>query len=309
MRNMIVGEKLTRCPDCGNTWLIRDHNAGELVCVRCGLVVTSSLFDYGKEWRAFNSQQYAKRTRVGAPLTLTIHDTGLSTFIDPKRRGFSGRGLNLDQRAQAYRLAKWQRRSKASGSSDRSLMLALTEMTKATYKLHLPRNVLETASYLYRFAVKKNLIRGRSIRSTVAASLYLACRQCNVIRSLDEIASVNQISKKDVGRAYRLLVSRLEAHVPRVVPQRIVSMLVSQLSLRGETESIALRTLEVAAELKLMSGRGPPSMAAAATYIACLLTGERRTQEQIAQVGSISSVTLRNRFKELSRMIQISLNV
>ncbi len=73
--------------------------------------------------------------------------------------------------------------------------------------------------------------------------------------------------------------------------------------------SIALRILEVAAELKLMSGRGPPSMAAAATYIACLLTGERRTQEQIAQVGSISSVTLRNRFKELSRMIQISLNV
>ena len=133
MRNMIVGEKLTRCPDCGNTWLIRDHNAGELVCERCGLVVTSSLFDYGKEWRAFNSQQYAKRTRVGAPLTLTIHDTGLSTFIGAKRRDFSGRGLNLDQRAQAYRLIKWQRRSKTSGSSDRNLRSALTEMTKATY--------------------------------------------------------------------------------------------------------------------------------------------------------------------------------
>jgi transcription initiation factor TFIIB len=139
---MIVGEKLTRCSDCGNTCLIRDHNAGELVCERCGLVVTSSLFDYGKEWRAFNSQQYEKRTRVGAPLTLTIHDTGLSTFISPKNRDFGGHGLNPDQRAQAYRLVKWQRRSKASSSSDRNLMFALTEMTKATDKLQL--NIIQS---------------------------------------------------------------------------------------------------------------------------------------------------------------------
>jgi transcription initiation factor TFIIB len=188
-------------------------------------------------------------------------------------------------------------------------MFALTEMTKAAYKLHLPRNVLETASYLYRLAVGKRLIRGRSIRGTVAASLYMACRQCNVIRSLDEIASVNQISKKDAGRAYRFLMRTLETQVPRVQSQRYISKYVSQLSLTGEAEGIAIQILERAAKLKLLNGRNPASMAAAATYIACRLTGERRTQEQIAQVGNITSVTIRNRYQELSRMIQISLNV
>jgi transcription initiation factor TFIIB len=84
---------------------------------------------------------------------------------------------------------------------------------------------------------------------------------------------------------------------------------VSQLSLTGEVEGIAIQILETAAKLKQLNGWNPASMAAATTYIACWITGERRTQEQIAQVGSITNVTLRNRYQKLSRMIQISLNV
>jgi len=303
---MIVGENLNRCPECGNTWLVRDYKAGELVCEHCGLVVSSTLIDYGREWRAFDHQQHARRTRVGSPLTLTIHDAGLSTIIGQNGRDIYGRGLKPDQRAQAYRLVKWQRRSKASGSTDRNLMLALAELTKATYKLHLPRNVLETASYIYRSAIKKRLIKGRSTREIVTAALYMACRQCNVIRSLEEVASVTKISKKDTGRAYRLLVRKLGTQVPRIGPQKYVSMYVSKLSLSGEVESTALRILELATELKLTNGRNPAGMAAAATYMAGLLTCEKRTQEEFAKAGKVTEVTIRNRYKELSRMIEFN---
>jgi len=306
---MIVGKKDPECPECENPEPIMDHAAGELVCEGCGLVVISTIIDNSREWRAYNFSEYQKRTRVGLPPSLALHDKGLSTVIDLKYRDFSGRRLNPDQRAQAYRLDKWQRRSQASGSSDRNLMFAMGELNKVAYKLQIPRNVLETAAYTYRLAIKKGIRRGRSIRGMVAACIYIACRQCNVIRHLGEVAEATQISKRDAWRTYRFLMANLETQVPRVQSPRYISKYVSQLSLMGEVEVLAIRILETAAKLKLLNGRNPASMAAAATYIACCITGERRTQEQIAQVGGITHVTLRNRYQELSRMIQISLNV
>jgi transcription initiation factor TFIIB len=134
------------CPECGNQDLIQDFEAGELVCERCGYVITNKLLDHGPEWRAFNREELERRARVGSPLTWTIHDKGLSTIIDWHDRDIHGRKLKPMQKARVYRLRKWHRRSKVSGSTDRNLSYALSEMTKISYRLNLPRNVLETAS-------------------------------------------------------------------------------------------------------------------------------------------------------------------
>ncbi len=219
---MIVEEKVSGCPECGGPGPIMDHTAGELVCKGCGLVVTSTIIDNGKEWRAYTPSEYKKRTRVGSPSSIVFPSIGLSTVIDPKYGDFSGRRLNPDQRAQAYRLNKWQRRSQASGSSDRNLTVAMIELTKVTHKLHLPRNVLETAAYIYRLAIKKGLRRGRSIRAMVAACIYIACRQCNVIRHLGEVAEATQVPKMDTLRVYRLLIRNLETPAPRI-QSRVIS--------------------------------------------------------------------------------------
>jgi len=286
-----------------------DAAAGELICEMCGLVLSSSIIDYGQEWRAFELGEYMKRSRVGSRPSLTFHDTGLSTTIDWKGKDIYGRNLRPDQRAQIFRLIKWQNKSKATKTADRSLIYALKEITKAGYKLHLPRNVVETAAYNYRLAVKKRLVKGRSVLGMVAACIYIACRQCNVIRRLDEVAQAAHVSKRNAWRIYHSLIRNLEAPVPRVPPHGYVSRYVNQLSLSGEAENIALRILETAAELKLMDGRSPAGMAAGATYIACLLTSERRTQDQFAQAGWITTVTVRNRYQELRKMMMITLDV
>jgi hypothetical protein len=127
---LIKQEKVMGCPECGNSDLIRDYEAGELVCERCGMVISSTLFDHGPEWRAFDEEQREKRTRVGAPLTWTIHDKGLSTIIDWHDRDVYGRKLKPMQKARVYRLRKWHRRSKVSGATERNLAFALSELTK-----------------------------------------------------------------------------------------------------------------------------------------------------------------------------------
>ena len=180
--------KIQSCPECGSTRLMRDYECAEIVCMDCGFVVAAKIADRGPEWRAFDDEQRSKRTRVGAPLTYTIHDKGLSTTIDWHDRDIYGKSLSPGQKAQVYRLRKWQRRIRVSDATERNLAFALSEITKISNNLNLPKNILETASVIYRKAVKERLIRGRSIQGVTSAAIYLACRQCALPRTLDEIA-------------------------------------------------------------------------------------------------------------------------
>ncbi len=278
---------------------MRDPERAEIVCMECGFVIATKLADRGPEWRAFDHEQRAKRTRVGAPLTYTIHDKGLSTMIDWHDRDIYGKRLSPGQKAQIYRLRKWQRRIRVSNATERNLAFALSEISKITNALNLPKNILETASVIYRKAVKERLIRGRSIQGVTAAAIYVACRQCGLARTLEEVAQASSISKKEVGRSYRFLVKELDYFIPPLRPSQYITKFSNQLTMQGKVEEIAHKILGTARKLRLTSGRGPTGIAAAASYIASVLTGERKTQREIAEIAQVTEVTIRNRYKEL----------
>lgn len=297
------------CPECGGTRFIRDYETAEIVCIGCGYVVADKIEDPGPEWRAFDDEQRDKRTRVGAPFTFTIHDKGLSTMIDWRNKDTYGKTLSSMQRAQIYRLRKWQRRSRVSDATERNLAFALSELSKISSALNLPKNILETASVIYRRAVKKNLIRGRSIQGVTAAGIYMACRQCGVARTLDEVAEASMINRKEVGRAYRFIVKELDVVVPPCGPSSYISRFLSQLGLEGTVETLAIQILNTAKEMGLTNGRGPLGMAAAATYIASSLVNERRTQRRIAEQVNVTEVTIRNRYRELMEHLEIDIKL
>ncbi len=291
--------KVQHCPECGSTRIMRDYECAEIVCMNCGVVVAANLTDRGPEWRAFDDEQRAKRSRVGAPLTFTIHDKGLSTMIDWHDRDTYGKRLSPGQRAQIYRLRKWQRRIRVSDATERNLAFALSEISKIANSLNLPKNILETASVIYRKAVTEHLIRGRSIQGVAVASIYVACRQCGLARTLDEIAQASNVNKKEVGRSYRFLIKELNYFIPPLKPSQYITKFSNQLTMQGKVEEIAHKILATAKELKLTSGRGPTGIAAAASYIASTLIGERKTQREIAEIAQVTEVTIRNRYKEL----------
>jgi transcription initiation factor TFIIB len=301
--------KVQCCPECGGKRLMRDYECAEIVCMDCGFVIAAKIADRGPEWRAFDNEQRAKRTRVGAPLTYTIHDKGLSTIIDWRDRDGHGKNLSYGQKAQMYRLRKWHRRVRVSDATERNLTFALSEMSKIGNNLNLPKNILETASVIYRKAVKERLIRGRSIQGVTAAAIYLACRQCKLARTLEEIAQASNMNRKEVGHQYRFLIRKLDYSVPLVEPSRYIAKFSNQLKMQGKAEEVAHKILAAAKELKLTSGRGPAGMAAAASYIASVLSGERMTQREVAEIAEVTEVTIRNRYKELVErlMFQISL--
>lgn len=287
------------CPDCGSKRLMKDYEAAEIVCTSCGFVVAEKLMDRGPEWRAFDKEQRTKRTRVGAPLTFTIHDKGLSTMIDWHDRDIYGKRLSPGQKAQIYRLRKWQRRIRVSDVVERRLAVALSDLLRIGNRLNLPKNVLETASVVYRRAVKERLVMGRSIQGVSAAAIYIAIRQAKLPRTLEEVAQAANIRKKDAGRDYRFLVKELDYSIPPSEAGQYVTKLSNQLTMQGMTEEIAHKVLSTAKELRLTSGRAPKGMAAAASYIASVLTGEKKTQRELAEIAQVTEVTIRNRYKEL----------
>ena len=295
-----------RCPECGSSRIMKDHESGEIVCMSCGYVVIIKLTEQGPEWRAFDAEQLKKRARAGAPTTFTIHDKGLSTTIDWHDRDIHGQRFPQGQKAQIYRLRKWQRRIRVSDATERNLAFALSEISKISNNLNLPKNIIETASVTYRKAVKERLIRGRTIQGITAGAIYVACRQCGVTRTLEDISQASPANKKEIARSYRFLVKELDYFIKPVKPGQYVTKFCNQLAMQGNVEELAHKILFVASELRLTSGRGPTCIAAAASYIASRLTGERKTQREIAEIAQVTEVTIRNRYKELVENLQFN---
>jgi transcription initiation factor TFIIB len=300
-------EETSICPDCGSEHLIKDYSRAELVCSNCGLVVDYDFIDHGPEWRAFDSEQRDKKSRTGSPMTCTIHDKGLSTTISWTNRDAYGKFIPTKNRAQLYRLRKWQRRIRIGDSIERNLAVALASIDRLAAVMSLPRSVRETAAMIYRKAALKSLVRGRSIEGVVAASLYAACRQCHVPRTLDEISTAAHMPKKEVGRNYRFISRELELKLMPTSPKDYISRFCSNLKLSIDVQSKTLEIIGHAANQELTSGRGPTGLAAACLYIASVLCGERRTQREVAEIAGVTEVTIRNRYKELTKKLDISI--
>jgi len=298
---------IDKCPECSSTNLIHDYDTGETICGGCGLVLHEQMMDKGPEWRAFTQEEKESRSRVGIPTSYSVHDKGLSTAIGRVDRDAFGRKLPLSTRLQMWRLRKWQIRSRVHSSVDRNLAQAMAELDRLSDKVHIPGPVKEKAAVIYRKALDKGLVRGRSIAAIAAAALYAACRTGETPRTLREVAEASLVDKKDVARCYRLLLRELDIYMPIADPLTYMSKIAERTGISGQTQGLAIRILNEAKRKRAASGKDPMGLAAAALYIACLQNNEKKTQKDIAEAAGVTEVTVRNRYKSLKRQLELEL--
>ncbi|MEM1514832.1 MAG: transcription initiation factor IIB [Candidatus Bathyarchaeia archaeon] len=296
-----------KCPECGGTNLISDPDTGEVICSNCGLVVQESIINKGPEWRAFTQEEKKSRSRVGIPISFSVHDKGLSTSIDNIDRDALGRKLPLNARLQMWRLKKWQIRSRVHSSIDRNLAQAMTEIDRLSDKLAIPLAVKEKAAIIYRKALEQGLVRGRSIAAIAAAALYAACRLSGTPRNLKEIAEASLVGRKDIARCYRLLLRELNLSIPVTDPMIYIPKIAEKASIPGHVQTLALKILHETRQKLISAGKDPVGLAAAALYIAANLAGEKKTQKEIADAAGVTEVTVRNRYKTLRRQLNLDI--
>jgi transcription initiation factor TFIIB len=285
--------------------MLTDNVTGERFCGKCGYVVSEELQDSGPEWRSFSKESGTDPTRTGAPTSLTMYDRGLSTVINPMNRDSSGKPLTSAMKSTIERLRTWDSRSKAHASSDRNLRQALGQLSTLKDKLSLSDNVIEKAAYLYRKALEKGLVRGRSISALMAAALYAACRDTSTPRNLKDVEQAGNIKRKDIARCYRLLVKELDLKMPVTDSIQCVARIASRIGIAEKTKRYATKILKRAQENEVSAGKDPMGLAAAALYLSCVRNGEDKTQRDIAEAANVTEVTIRNRYKGLKESLDL----
>lgn len=153
--------------------------------------------------------------------------------------------------------------------------------------------------------MQKKITIGRSAKGIMSASVYLACRQTDVPRSLIDISLAANVSKKEVSRAYRNLVEKLEISLEPCNPSEFVTKIAHEANISEKTQRDALRTLSGLYEKGTSAGKNPMALAAATLYMSCIINGEKKTQAEIAKASGITSVTIRNRFASLKKEMKV----
>lgn len=281
-------ENAFQCPECeGTHCLLIDSE--KKVCLDCGLVVhvypkRDSDIDVEKD--AYKILSSHKKT--GESLNLrNVNDTHTSTT---RKHG------NL--------YYKWEKVAKYNDSTEKNLVYALSEITRIGENLNVPHNVLERASINYRKLIEKRLLKRNKIRLLCVATLFLACRQTNYAISMGEIARITGFKKKDIGKSLKLLTRELKVPLP---PSRINVKIQQNPSKRINRDEATIMNmiLEAASKSGITIGKNPEGLSASAQYIASHLLGNIRTQRELSEIYNITQTTIRNRYKEIVKSLDI----
>eukprot|EP00092_Neocalanus_flemingeri_P064906 GFUD01078836.1.p1 GENE.GFUD01078836.1~~GFUD01078836.1.p1 ORF type:complete len:311 (+),score=70.94 GFUD01078836.1:191-1123(+) len=268
--------------------LIEDYRAGDQICSECGLVVGDRVIDVGSEWRTFSSESGGEdKSRVGGAENTLLGSSDLSTIIGP---GTGGASFSADGKAM------YNNRPTVS-SSDRTLMNAFRTISNMSDRINLPRTIIDRANNLFKMVSDGKNLKGRANDAIAAACLYIACRQEGVPRTFKEIVAVSTISKKEIGRCFKLILKAHDTSVDLITTGDFMSRFCGTLSLSRDVQKAATSIAKKAVDLDIVPGRSPISVAAAAIYMASQASDDKRTQREIADIAGVADVTIRQSYK------------
>lgn len=298
--------EIQKCSACESS-LIDDTANGEIICSGCGIVVAEQMEDHGPEVKSTRLEDKMKLARATGQTTYSQHDLGIATEISIGTKDFSGKSINSEVASQMNNLRKWQKRVRISSSRDRRLSNVLGKISEVSQNCSLPKNVVETASKIYRSLDSKHIqVKGKSVLSISAAVIYLACKQCAIVRSLEEIIQATTPMKeakakvKLASRYYRTLVMELgTVTAPVLTMDKYISKIANMTNTDTRVERLALEIAVKTKNRSITDGKAPNGIAAAYLYVSSILLGQSILQRDVSSVSGVTEVTIRNRCKEI----------
>jgi len=276
------------CPSHPEANLIEDYRAGDMICSECGLVVGDRVIDVGSEWRTFSNDKGGEdRSRVGGPENSLLGSSDLSTMIGPGKGAGSfdesGNPLYSNRRTMS--------------SSDRTLINAFRTIAGMCDRINLPRTITDRANALFKMVHDGRSLRGRSNDAIASACLYIACRQEGVPRTFKEIVAVSTVSKKEIGRCFKLILKTHDTNVDIIQTGDFMNRFCGNLGLSRDIQKAATAIAQRSVDLDLVPGRSPISVAAAAIYMASQASKDKKSQREISDIAGVAEVTIKQSYK------------
>ena len=289
--------------------IVTDVESGEVVCSNCGMVISDKIQDINhSERRTFSSEEVMSNKgsrRTGSPTSLAKHDMGLSTIIGRINKDAAGNKLDVITSSSMSRLRTWDIRTQYSTSNKKNLVLAFNELDILKDKLGLSDAAVEKTAYIYRKNQARGLTKGRTTNALLAASVYLACREMGIPRTLKDITAASNLKRKDIARNYRMIISELDLKIPSADPMKCIATVANKANLTESTKRKAISIMNEVTEKEISAGKDPMGLAATVLYLSCLKTGEDTTQFQMAHAAGVTDVTVRNLLRELKTKLKL----
>src|SRR5207244_2765970 len=119
------------------------------------------------------------------------------------------KSLSASMKATVERLRTWDSRSQVHEPVDRNLRQAFSELDRLSDKLSVSDAVVEKSAYIYRKALERGLVRGRSISAIIAAALYVACTLEGEDKTQKDVAEAAGVTEVTIRNRYKGLRSAL----------------------------------------------------------------------------------------------------
>jgi transcription initiation factor TFIIB len=155
--------------------IITDLDCGEIVCSKCGLVISDKIQDSRQESRDFGISEAKDGRRTGTPISLARYDMGLYTVIGSGYKDARGQVLDALTRSTMRRLRKSDLRTQVD--ANRNLSAAFSQLDILKDKLALPDAIIEKTAYIYRKAHERGLERGKETAATYNSILSMQTRR------------------------------------------------------------------------------------------------------------------------------------
>jgi len=291
-----------KCNRCAKSHIITDYDSGELICAICGLVISERMESGGPEHRNFLDGG-ASTARTGDGTSLRRHDRGLSTIINPLNKDSTGKQLSSSMKTTINRLRIWDGRTQVHKTAEKNLRQAFNDLSRLQDKLGLSEAIIEKTAYIYRKAIEKDLIKGRSISALIAAALYVACRDAEIPRTLIEVCDASNVKRKELTKCYRLLIQELNLKVPVVNAVQCVARIGNNLGISEKTKRHAIKIINEYKQSGEIAGKSPTGIAATAVYLATIKMNEKFSQREVADAANITEVTIRNRSNSIKKVL------
>ncbi|MEO9362650.1 MAG: TFIIB-type zinc ribbon-containing protein [Nitrososphaera sp.] len=327
---MTASEYCTQCPECSAN-LIQDYSKGEFICERCGYVAMDGVYDFGRESNATDFEEKSKNTRASGSTSLALHDYGLRTEIASGSKDYAGKSIDYQMAEQMNSIRKWHIRSRIVSPQERRLSNVLTKINETCAAMSLPKLLVETAAMLYRNYENMQEAKGKSIACMAAATIYLACKKCRVVRSLDEIVEATGITEQDrssvklASKYYRMMVMEMSAFSEETPgPQQetqqqqapvamavdhYISKLSNMAKIDTKVERLAIDIAHKTDDHMLADGKAPNGLAAAYIYVSSILLGINILQRDVSSLSGVTEVTIRNRCKDMLTGFKLTVTV
>ncbi len=279
------------CSECNGS-IITDNYRGDTICEQCGLIHSEKAIAIA----SFDKNMYTPEEIRNKAHSEPFHM--LFTANSSHRTRINSYEITDEN---FKRVVKWD--NYLGKSKGRNLLVAIRELKRISTILHLPSYAKAQAIIFYRKALKKDLIRGRSITGMIWACIYYACRFNKLPISFKDIMDNASSNEGLVKKSYSILVRTLNLKYIPFNPSILVSRYINELKLSVNIEKKVLSVLQNL-PLSFISGKDPKSIVGAIIYLICKEGNQKITQKSISRITGTCEVSIRSRYKEIEKIIQ-----